>query len=63
MAEASAAAGNDNTVASQIGAASRAARHQSAPMVFPQPVMILWIACQASLPDATSYENLASYEI
>jgi hypothetical protein len=54
MVEASAAAGVENTtiVARPISAASVAARHD-APMVFPQPVMILLIARQASLPDAT----------
>src|SRR3984893_11383741 len=43
-----------------VGAANSAARHDSAPMVFPQPVMILLIARPASLPDATEVEGIQS---
>jgi hypothetical protein len=41
-----------------VGAANSAARHDSALMVFPQPVMILLTARPASLPDATEVEGI-----
>jgi hypothetical protein len=58
MVDVSANAGVANkTIARLIGAAAFAARHESAPMVFPPPAMILLIARAASLPMRLKFEN------